>query len=145
MGFFDRFRKKPGERPHLSKQKGSKEENVLDKVREEAPAKPRKEVQLKQATGTAFRVLIRPQLSEKATMLAHSGRYVFRVHAEANKREVRKAVEKVYDVHVTSVNIITLHGKARRYGKQSGRTSNYKKAIVTLKEGERIEGLVEAV
>ncbi len=78
-------------------------------------------------------------------MLASGGKYVFRVHPKANKPEVRKAVEKVYDVHVRHVNIINMSGKSRRYGRSVGRTKVWKKAIVTVAAGERIEGITETV
>ena len=91
-------------------------------------------------TGNAFRILDKPLLSEKSYRLAPSGQYIFRVDPKANKISIRKAVEKVYDVHVTRVHVMNVRGKNRTYGKIQGRTSNWKKAIVTLKQGETIEG-----
>ncbi|MBX4191307.1 MAG: 50S ribosomal protein L23 [Candidatus Doudnabacteria bacterium] len=100
---------------------------------------------LKENTGHAHRVLKHHHLSEKTNLFSSTGRYVFKVDKHANKIEVKKAIEKVYDVHVTKVNILNVAGKSRRQGKTIGRTQDWKKAIVTLKSGERISGLAEGV
>jgi large subunit ribosomal protein L23 len=78
-------------------------------------------------------------------MLSHQGKYVFVVHNKANKPEVKKAVEKVYDVHVSDVNILNFSGKMRRYGRATGRTRSWKKAVVSLRAGEKIEGLIDNI
>ena len=123
------------------------EENVLDLVKESdsAGASSDRPANLKDNTGLAHRVLHRYHLSEKSNALSNSGRYVFKVASTTNKIEVKKAVQAVYDVHVTDVNIINVTGKKRRQGRTFGRTQDWKKAIVTLKEGERISGLAEGV
>lgn len=72
-------------------------------------------------------------------MLMSDGKYTFRVPLKANKVEIRKAVEQVFNVHVTKVNTIRVLGKVKRMGKFEGKRSDYKKAIVTLQEGETIE------
>lgn len=90
-------------------------------------------------------VLIQPRVSEKAGHLAGQNKYVFKIATLANKVEVKKAVENFYKVHVTQVNIIRNQGKNRTYGRTSGRTSDFKKAIVTLKKGDKIEGMTETV
>jgi len=90
-------------------------------------------------------VLVKPLLSEKGTHLASTGRYVFMVTKNANKPEIKKSVQQVYKVHVESVRIINLPSKKRRYGRTSGETSEHKKAIITLKKGEKIPGIVESV
>lgn len=128
--------------------KAQKDENVLDMVQEPGSAKATAEktpVVLKEDTGRAHHVLHRHHLSEKTNMLSASGRYVFKVAKTTNKIEVRKAIEAVYAVHVARVNMINVPGKNRRQGKSRGRTQDWKKAIVTLKEGERISGLSEGV
>jgi large subunit ribosomal protein L23 len=124
-------------------QKTSKknEENVLDMVAEPTD----KPTVLKENTGLAHRVLKHHHLSEKTNLFSSTGRYVFKVAKNANKIEVKKAVEKVYDVHVTKVNMVNVAGKSRRQGRTMGRTQDWKKAIVTLKSGERIAGLAEGV
>lgn len=89
-------------------------------------------------------VLVQPRVSEKAGHLASLNKYVFKVKTSANKIEVKKAVESAYKVRVTQVNMVVNRGKHRTYGRTSGKTSDFKKAIVTLKKGDKIE-LAEAV
>jgi len=124
--------------------KPKKEENVLELV-EEPTAKKSEAAVLKDNTGSAHRVLRNYHLSEKTNQFSATGRYVFRVAPNTNKIEVKKAVEKVYDVHVVKVNMVNVAGKSRRQGRIMGRTQDWKKAIVTLKTGERIAGLAEGV
>jgi large subunit ribosomal protein L23 len=119
-----------------------KKEDVLNMVKEDGKTS---EVKVKENTGLAHRILNRYHLSEKSNIVSQNGRYVFKVSSSANKIEVKKAVEAVYDVHVAAVNIVNLPGKSRRYGRQLGRTSDWKKAYVTLKEGEKITGLAEGI
>ncbi|MBX4204729.1 MAG: 50S ribosomal protein L23 [Candidatus Doudnabacteria bacterium] len=108
-------------------------------------ASEKKQVVLKEDTGRAHDILRNYHLSEKSNLLSASGRYVFRVSKSTNKLEVKKAIEKVYDVHVADVNIMNIKGKTRRSGKIAGKTSNWKKAYVTLKAGEKISGLAEGI
>ena len=142
MSILDKFKSKK-EQKHSHKH----EENVLDLVKEPSLAKATegKPVVLKENTGRAHRILRSHHLTEKTNQLSNFGRYVFKVSKTTNKIEVKKAVEQVYDVHVLSVNIMNNPGKVRRQGKSFGRTSDWKKAVVTLKEGERITGLAEGV
>ena len=126
------------------------DENVLDMVKDENLVKTsektlEQKALLKQNTGHAHRILHRHHLSEKTNTLSATGRYVFKVAKTTNKIEVRKAVEAVYNVHVDRVNMINVQGKKRRQGRTVGRTQNWKKAVVTLKTGERIAGLSEGV
>lgn len=149
MGLLDKITGKP-DKEAKKKPSKKKEENVLDMIKEEASAAKtdkaeKKEVKLKTDTGRAHRVLRQYHLSEKTNWFASNGRYVFVVEATTNKIEVKKAVETVYDVHVVSVNMVSVKGKKRRYGRSTGRTSDWKKAIVTLKAGEKISGLAEGI
>lgn len=86
-----------------------------------------------------YEVLLKPLITEKGTLLAESGKYAFRVATRANKMQIKEAVEIAFDVHVTKVNVMNMPGKQRRVGRSVGMTSEWKKAIVTLVEGERIE------
>jgi large subunit ribosomal protein L23 len=88
---------------------------------------------------TSHQILVRPIVTEKNTMLNEVGKYCFEVLLAANKIEIKRAVEEVFSVHVTGVNIIKVPGKMRRMGKTSGMTRTWKKAIVTLADGERID------
>jgi large subunit ribosomal protein L23 len=80
-------------------------------------------------------------VTEKGTRLQGQNQYLFRVAREANKIEIRRAVESLFNVRVASVNTMHVRGKAKRGGRrfQPGRTSSWKKAVVTLKPGDKIE------
>jgi large subunit ribosomal protein L23 len=144
MGLLDKITGNKPETKKPVKKAPKKDADVLNMVKEEkkSDAKP---TPLKENTGRAHRILQQYHLSEKTNMHSAAGRYVFVVDKNANKIEIKKAVESVYDVHVTGVNTVNTKGKHRNYGKTSGRTSNWKKAIVTLKAGEKISGLAEGV
>lgn len=92
-----------------------------------------------------YQIIERPLLTEKSMDLSHVGKYTFRVAKDANKIEIRNAVEKIFKVKVAKVNTLIVKGKKRRMGRfPEGRTSDWKKAIVTLKPGQSItlfEGL----
>lgn len=84
-------------------------------------------------------VLLRPHVTEKATVLQAENRYAFRVAKGATKPEVRRAVERQYGVHVSAVRLHNVPGKKRRRGRIVGRVPGYRKAIVTVRSGERVE------
>ncbi len=86
-------------------------------------------------------VIVGPVLSEKAVTAMQTGKYTFYVHPRANRVQVKEAVETVFDVEVTRVNLLKVRSKVKRMGRFSGRTENRLKAIVTLKPGQRIEQL----
>jgi len=88
------------------------------------------------------RVILSLVVTEKAERLkAEQSRYTFKVARTANKIEVRDAVERLFKVHVRDVHVMNYLGKMRRMGRFAGRRPDWKKAVVTLKKGERIEGL----
>ena len=87
----------------------------------------------------AHDILLKPVITEKTTMMMSDGKYTFKVPLHANKIEIRKAVEQVFDVKVKSVTTLRMMGKFNRMGKYVGKRPDYKKAIVTLREGETIE------
>jgi len=84
-------------------------------------------------------IIIKPIVSEKSYKLIEGNKYTFQVHPDAKKIEIRKAVEEIFNVSVTKVNTITVKGKPKRQGWFRGRRPNWKKAIVTLREGDKIE------
>ena len=86
-----------------------------------------------------YEVLRRPLITEKNTTLQAQGKYAFEVAEEANKSQVKQAVEKAFKVKVSAVNVITVPGKTRRVGRRPVLTQPWKKAIVTLKPGGKIE------
>ena len=85
-----------------------------------------------------YSALLRPLVTEKSTTLREKGSYVFEVRVKASKQDIKKAIEKLFDVHVTSVNTMITRGRLRRtpYGKVA--SQNYKKAVVKLRDGETI-------
>ncbi len=85
-------------------------------------------------------VLIRPVISEKSVGLVEDNKYTFWVNTEANKIEIKHAVEKMFKVKVDDVHTMTVKGKEKRVGRYSGKTPDRKKAIVTLEAGNKIEG-----
>jgi large subunit ribosomal protein L23 len=84
-------------------------------------------------------VLIAPVVSEKSYGLLDNNKYTFLVHPDANKTEIKIAVEKVFNVKVTSVNTLNRQGKARRTARGIGKRKDTKRAIVSLAEGHRID------
>lgn len=86
-----------------------------------------------------YQIFIRPLVTEKATLLEGEHKYLFEISPQANKIEVKKAFEKIYKIKPLRVNIINIGGKKVRYGRTSGRTKTRKKAIITLKKGEKID------
>jgi len=89
---------------------------------------------------TSYDIVKRPLVTEKSTQLKELFRqYTFEVDRRANKFQIRQAVESIFKVHVTDIKTSVLRGKFRRVGRAMGKRPNWKKAIVTLKEGEKIE------
>ena len=84
-------------------------------------------------------VIRRPMITEKSTLLQEQDKYVFEVSPEANKTQVKQAVEDVFDVEVVAVNMMNIKGKSKRFGPRMARGKSRKKAIVSLKRGDKIE------
>jgi len=93
-----------------------------------------------------YQVLKLPVITEKSTFVKENLRTLtFRVARDANKQEIKQAVEKIFKVKVDSVRTSNFHGKTRRQGRFSGRRPDWKKAYVTLKKGEKMIEFSEAV
>ena len=86
-----------------------------------------------------YEVLKRPLITEKYTLLQSVGKYAFEVSKDATKPQVKDAVEKAFSVKVTSLNIINIPGRSRRLGRRVIPAKPWKKAVVTLKQGDKIE------
>jgi large subunit ribosomal protein L23 len=84
------------------------------------------------------RVIIRPVVSEKTYVLATAGKYTFRVHPDAHKTQIRQAVEALFDVDVVDVRTMSVKSKPKRRGHTSGRTRQWKKAVVQVGAGQEI-------
>jgi large subunit ribosomal protein L23 len=111
-------------------------EAVKDEVEEKLPGSP---VLPKGEDAESYRVILKPHITEKGTILEGQGKYLFRVARTAAKPEIKKAIEKLYKVRVRKVHIQRMPSKFRQVGKYEGRKPGFKKAVITLKEGERIE------
>ena len=87
-----------------------------------------------------YQIILAPHISEKTALASElEARHTFRVAKDATKLEVRKAVEKLFDVEVRGVQIINVSGKTKRFGAKEGKRSDWKKAIVRLAEGQDID------
>jgi len=115
-------------RPEVEEKKPPEEVLTKVKVKEKRP-------------DLAYQVLETPHITEKVTDLTKKNQYIFKVFPEANKVEIKKAVENLYGVDVVSVKIIKVPRRQRRLGRISGWRKGYKKAIVKIKEGQKIEVL----
>ena len=88
----------------------------------------------------AYEVLRRPIVTEKSGLQSeYLNRYTFEVDSRANKHQIKDAVQEVFNVQVVAVNVMNVRGKRRRLGRITGRTRDWKKAIVTLAEGQTIQ------
>ena len=84
-------------------------------------------------------IILGPVVTEKSSSVASSGIYIFKVVKSASKNQIKEAIEKAFAVKVKSVNTLITKPKAKRVGKHTGQTKTYKKAIITLKDGQSIE------
>jgi len=146
MGLFDFFKKKKKEIKTPEKKKIEKKPVVAkaladkDVKKKKAEARPLPKAKPKKRTSKiAYRVLDTPHVTEKATALTEENKYVFKVLPRANKIEIKKAVEDLYGVDVINVRIINVPRRQRRLGRQKGWRKGYKKAIVKIKKGQKIE------
>lgn len=87
----------------------------------------------------AYKTLIEPWITEAATLAAEMNKYIFKVRKDATKETVKKSIEGLYKVHVVSVRTVSIPGKVRMRGRIVGKKPGFKKAIVTVKEGESID------
>lgn len=93
----------------------------------------------KRVDSDAYKILLHPVITEKATDLTSLNKYIFAVPLTANKSEIKKKVENVYGVTPVKINIIKKEGKNVRYGRTRGRTKSWKKAIITLNSKDKLE------
>lgn len=150
MGFLDKFRikkkpeRKPKQKPGPPQQPVEQESVItpdgkLVSAQKKDSVKPKKVKPKKLDTGDAYRVLLRPLVTEKGSMLGINNQYAFEVTPQSNKVEVRKAIRKLYGIDPIKVNILNMSGKKVRYGRTEGRTKHWKKAIITLPQGQKID------
>jgi len=151
---FNIFKRNKKEDRELAEKKGREQKDKAEKSapvkdtkkdgKDEKEAKPEIKTSVKKSakkiSGIAYRVLVQPHVTEKASILAQDNRYVFKVFQSATKGQVAQAVKDVYDVDVKSVRTIRIPSKKVRSGKRrEGIKKGYKKAIVQLQPGQKLE------
>lgn len=150
MGFFERFKKQSKAEPQAPKHgvASAVKPKVVSKpvetksTTEKSPAKKADQAAspiVRGPSDLAYRSLLRPLITEKATMLQSMNKYVFEVESSASADRIARAVETVYGVRPINVNVSNNKGKFVRYGRSFGRRANWRKAVVTLKAGETID------
>lgn len=131
MSLLDKFRKKIEKKVEKKVEKEESKEEVL----------PKKIIG--KQTPRIYQVIREPHITEKATLLTEQDKYIFKVSPKANKTETKKAIESLYGVKVKKVDMIHMPSKRRRLGKSQGwrhgLKKGFKKAIVTLEKGGKIE------
>lgn len=139
MSILNKFKKITGqeEKPKAAFKAGGKEKKA--EAVKEAPAGAAKT----RISDTTWRILKSPRVSEKAAFLSGMNQYVFNVFPKANKLEIKRAVEKLYNVTVERVRVVNVPAKKRRLGRtegfRKGLKTGYRKAIVTLEKGQTID------
>lgn len=132
MALLDKFKKTNKKEPRPETKKDKPE------IKESSPVQT-----VKKDTAWVYKIIKRPHISEKASFLAEKNKYVFKVFSEANKSEIKKAIERLYKVKVKKVHLVHLPAKKRRVGRhlgwRQGLKQGYKKAIVSLAPGHKIE------
>jgi len=86
---------------------------------------------------TAYDIIIKPVITENSMDATQNKKYTFKVHVDANKTQIKNAVEEAFGVEVKKVNVMNVSGKLKRMGRNVGRTAAYKKAIVTLTDDSK--------
>jgi|SRR3989339_1626242 len=117
--------------------KAKKETKKIEETKEVVAA-PKTEKLAKKVTGLAYQVLLKPIVSEKATIAEARGVYAFQVANLATKSQIKEAIRNVYGVKPLKVRVMNLEGKISRHGRSVGRRSDWKKALVTLPSGQTI-------
>ncbi len=135
MALFDFLKRKK----EIEKAKEAKKVEKKPVKKQEKVSVAKVETKTKRPVEFSYEAVKQPHISEKSSYLAEKNQYVFEISPNYNKNEVKKAVEGLYGVDVLSVNMIKIPAKKRRLGKTEGFRKQYKKAVVKIKEGQKIE------
>jgi len=144
MSFFNKIKsivsgsKKAG-KPGKKEVKPRKETRPKQAIKETQKTEPIKPISKKKDLKDIYKILREPHISEKATFLSDQNKYVFKVFKATNKIQIKNAVANLYGVAVRDVRIINEKSKSRKVRNVSGHKPGYKKAIVTLEKGYKIE------
>lgn len=140
MSLLDKFKKKFEKTERKSLPEKVKADVVKPKPEKEEPKEKKiTKIEVKDKSGKAGRIILRPLQTEKVTDQIAFGQYSFEVTVDSSKSEIIKAVEAIYDVKPIRVHTVNMRGKSVRFGRVWSKRKNWKKAIVTLKPGDKIE------
>ena len=141
MALFDKILKKEKSKDKkVEKTEKKDKKEVKKQIKKTVGKKPSGKIKIEDAR--IYKVLKKLWVTEKATYLAEQNKYIFKVFSDAGKKETKQAIERIYNVKVLGINIINIPRKKRKGGKrrqQTGYKSGYKKAIVTLEKGQKME------
>jgi large subunit ribosomal protein L23 len=141
MGIFDKIKgkgEKKGATKSVAKKAAPKKVSATKASDDKAPKADAPVASRKGGSHSASIVLVKPLFTEKTDRMQTIGKYTFLVNRDANKTEVAHAVRDIYGVTPTAVHMSVIKGKEVHFGRSAGRRSDRKKAIVTLKKGEKI-------
>jgi large subunit ribosomal protein L23 len=124
--------KKPAAEKPVAEKKVRAEKKAAPERKSRGDAKP-------EISEEMYGVVLRPVITEKATLGSEHNQVTFRVAKTATKPQIKSAVERLFNVKVTAVNTLRVKGKVKRFRGRIGKRASYKKAIVTLAEGQRID------
>jgi len=140
------FSRKKDKEKNLDQKQNQKtaEVEVASKTEDETKKSDKKEVKIEKGAkdkthGSSYKHLVRPLVTEKTALLGMDNQYVFEVSTKANKIDIQKSIEALYGVKPININMLNVRGKNTRYGRSLGKRKNWKKAIITLKKGDKIE------
>lgn len=141
MPLKDIFKKIGIKKNDKKKEEKAKEPDVkVKKDQKEKTSLKKENIETKRKTSGFYPFVLKaPYITEKSTDLAEKNQYMFKVFSKVNKNEIKKAVEAIYNVNVLNVNIINVPKKKRRLGRHSGWKQGYKKAIIKIKKGQKID------
>lgn len=118
-------------------------EKKAPKIKEEKKEKAKKEAAGfslgEESADLACQVLLEPWITEKSHQIMELNKYIFKITGRADKSKIKKSIESLYKVKVEKVNVVNIHPKKKFVGRKAGKKPGYKKATVTLKEGDKIE------
>jgi large subunit ribosomal protein L23 len=134
MGILDKVTKKDESKKATKKSKKTSKASGAKK-----DSKKKKDAVKADIHSSAYKILVQPHVTEKAAQFEANGKYVFRVAISSTKDDVKKAIRKVYGVSPRKVHMINVLGDKSRSGHKNRKPASYKKAIVTLKDGESIQ------
>lgn len=143
MSFLDRFRfkKKPFKEDVEVKKGVNVKKDIKQAVKREESGELKREIKNPSilSSPTLSGILVRPYLSEKSTAQSEKSKFVFEVKVDATKGQVSHAIRELYGVTPLKIAMIKMRGKIVRYGRTTGQTKNWKKAVITLPEGKKID------